>query len=701
MDNDNTFPWLEGLNPDQRGRRWKARKKRLLVTAGAGSGKTFVIVRRIAHLIRGRGISPERILAITFTRNAAREMLDRVNAELGDRFDTKPEIKTFHALCYKILRQNSKKVSEQGFTLAVDSSPSEDSSPQELDGRPLRSKSDVVTQALERCLEDRTFRRRFRGYLLRYHAEAAESDSGAGLSDNRETRFMTAAGVEVRSMAEREIANFFHERRVTFEYSKTVECAGKTIQADFYLPGQDTYLEVWEDSPGSKGRLRKAKQAFYTGNNLKLIQVRSAEILEPEALAARLELQLNLETKADDRSGQSYFARLNNESTGLPQALKSFLSAFEETLDKMRNRGVEAGVMKQRLESLKSPRASEFYELFFSLFEKYIEVKDQAGVLDFNDLIETTIKLLRTDIHLRERYRDRWSQVLVDEYQDVNDPQVRFLKEIVGERSTLVCVGDDWQSIYGFRGSNVAHIQDFEKEFRGAANVNLRVNYRSGKSIVEYSNYIIRRSRKYREKEVYALNASVSPVRYQKVSRLNRDGLGFVVSEVRKLVDFGHVLPDDILILYRRASAFRNLGLSLQSAGLKVRHETIHGAKGLEAKVVFIWGLVGGKGGFPSIWDSGEIMRVVEPYDVDRRMDEERRVFHVATTRARELLYLISEKNNLSEFLKNNPARFFDFRALDKHIKDIGNDNCAVCGSMLKDDYLFCPYCYNGLKIKK
>ena len=289
----------------------------------------------------------------------------------------------------------------------------------------------------------------------------------------------------------------------------------------------------------------------------------------------------------------------------------------------------------------------------------------------------------------------------MDEYQDVNDPQVRLLKEIVGESTSLVCVGDDWQSIYGFRGSNVAHIQDFEKEFKGASNVNLRVNYRSGKSIVDYSNFIIRHSRKYREKEVHALNASISPIRYQKVGRLNRDGLGFVVSEVKKLAEHGYALPEDVLILYRRASAFRNLGLTLQSAGLKVRHETIHGAKGLEARAVFIWGLVGGKGGFPSIWDAGEIMRVVEPYDVDRRMDEERRIFHVAATRARELLYLISEKNNLSEFLKNNPARFFDYRTLDKHINNIEEDNCPVCGGILKRNYLFCPHCYNGLKTRK
>ena len=293
MDKDNLSPWLEGLNPDQRAA-VESGEKRLLVTAGAGSGKTFVIVRRIMHLVRGKGVSPDTILAITFTRNAAREMLERVSAELGDLYEKKPEIKTFHALCYKILKQNSKKVSENGFTLAVDSTVSIDSPSQELDGKPLRSKSDVINQALEHCLEDRTFRRKFRGYLLRYHAEVAEYDSGAGLSDDRETRFMTAAGVEVRSMAEREVANFLHERNVEFEYSKQVEIERKRIQADFYLPGHDTYLEVWEDLPGSRGRLRKAKQAFYSGNNLKMIQVRSAEILEPEALATRLKLQLDL-----------------------------------------------------------------------------------------------------------------------------------------------------------------------------------------------------------------------------------------------------------------------------------------------------------------------------------------------------------------------------------------------------------------------
>jgi superfamily I DNA/RNA helicase len=267
----------------------------------------------------------------------------------------------------------------------------------------------------------------------------------------------------------------------------------------------------------------------------------------------------------------------------------------------------------------------------------------------------------------------------------------------------LTCVGDDWQSIYGFRGSEVAHILNFEKEFPSPEVVPLRVNYRNGGPVVDIANLSIRRCAEYRDKPSIALKLSTEPVILYRARRLNDDGVGYVSEKIRELVEGLGYNPGDILILYRRSASFRLLAEVLREAGLKVRHETIHGAKGLEAPVVFLWALVGGRGGFPSIWEEGRIMRLLLPFQKLHRMDEERRIFYVALTRASERLFLITEQHNASKFLENVSNRYFsapppglepETGRLDKPWP------CPSCKDLLLPEYRFCPFCFHGLEEK-
>jgi DNA helicase IV len=695
-------PLFEELNPDQKSA-VTSRDRLLLVTAGAGSGKTFVIIRKICYLVQECGVRPERVLAITFTRNAAREMRERLREtlkpEVADSgYSARFTVRTFHALCYLILQKHWPLVFSKPFRLVVDRVPGD----KQKAAQERQTKSELLKAAVARCLSGRDFRIDFKRYLWDYLLEADEADRFGGRDDPRIPGLTSLAGIRVRSYAERDIANWLYERGLAFHYNQPVSWIKKPLRPDFYIPEADTYLEVWDyTDPGSRS-LRREKVNQYRIHGKRLMEVERKELLDFATLEKKFRELLPELHQSDQKAGVKKLLgldRLENPDTGYPGALNSFISLAEEVLDRLKNHSVNPEELAGRVAREKNRRTRSFYRLFLQVYRSYQEILQEEGALDFNDLILQAVDLLRRNPELRQSYRKRWSHILVDEYQDVNSPQVLLLKELVGPESHLTCVGDDWQSIYGFRGSNVEHIQNFSEEFPGARTVNLRLNYRSGASIVGFSSHAIRRCKRYTDKQLVALNRDLQRIVLYRAGRLYDDGVGYVAARISELIEVGAYGPQDILILYRRSSSFRLLAEALRNQDLRVRHETIHAAKGLEAPCVFLWGLVGGRGGFPSIWRDKGIMRLIMPRDFDLRMDEERRIFYVALTRARQRLYLVTEKNNASEFLQGAPPQYFvrQDQSGEKQEPVTIADSCLGCGKTLLPEWRFCPFCYLGL----
>jgi hypothetical protein len=135
-----------------------------------------------------------------------------------------------------------------------------------------------------------------------------------------------------------------------------------------------------------------------------------------------------------------------------------------------------------------------------------------------------------------------------------------------------------------------------------------------------------------------------------------------------------------------------------KNEGIRINGKTIHASKGLEAKVVFIIGLVDGSGGFPDVWLDDRIFQVIKKSDVDLLLEEERRLFYVAITRAKEKLFLITEKGNESSFIKEIPS-IYTVRNINELLPIVNKlILCKKCSSQLEGLYKFCPYC--GLKIQ-
>ena len=242
-------------------------------------------------------------------------------------------------------------------------------------------------------------------------------------------------------------------------------------------------------------------------------------------------------------------------------------------------------------------------------------------------------------------------------YPAVKDIFVELIKLLLTKDNNLFAVGDDWQSIYGFRGSEVVFIVNFNKDFIDMKRIILPFNYRSGESIVEASNIVIRKNPNQIDKKIEAFSKKNDEKIFQYNAINELDGAKFVVEAAKNYSQKGYSFQD-ILFLYRRTLHLIPYREYFKSQNFKINAKTIHGSKGLEANIVFLIGLSSGCFGFPYVWEDERIIQIIKKTDLIKKEEEERRIFYVAMTRAKERLFLISEKNNESEYCEDIPPKF-------------------------------------------
>jgi len=150
------------------------------------------------------------------------------------------------------------------------------------------------------------------------------------------------------------------------------------------------------------------------------------------------------------------------------------------------------------------------------VFRTYEEERQKNGALDFDDLLLDWLRLLECP-DIREKYREKFEHILIDEYQDTNKIQYQIVRKLVNERRNICVVGDDWQSIYAWRGADYQNILNFERDFKGAAVIKLEQNYRSTKPILDAANKVIKENVNRTEKTIWTANESGMPIEVVRV----------------------------------------------------------------------------------------------------------------------------------------------------------------------------------------
>ncbi len=692
---------------------------RVLVLAGAGSGKTKTLLQRIQYLIDKKEVRPSEILGITFTRAAANEMIDRliISADTSGQYEKilsdvrQPRyeldktrrsftlkhkwisgltIKTFHSLCYTILRQYGANEFDNKFRILLDSKTDNDE--EFINATAPELAIDVMQKILIERSKSNEFLLDFKRYILDYYVDKRHLKEGPHKDLNAYTKdFTTLDGTKVRSKSEQYIADWLYRHSIKYKYEATLTVENFSFRPDFFIPSANLCIEHVSDK--SYPMADKLKE--YKRGGLHCVQTHDR--ITKDTSLFNHELDRIFAGRLPDDYHSKIVLNFSEELKGYLGYVKDCLTQVLRVMDMIKTEGLSVEEIQLNSSRDQHERVRSFYGLALPLIEDYSKYCVNKSYLDFNDLISTTISLCRNNPDILQMLQSTFKYILVDEFQDVNNLQVDLLNLTLTPESRLFCVGDDWQSIYGFRGSNVNYIIDFQKHFPGSRLIKLDTNYRSTTNIVEASNEVIKYNKYKVDKEIFAFKKSTTKIRVFAGSS-KEENAKFTAEEVSSLYEQGFGV-DDILFLYRRTKMLEPYREEFNARGMKLKGKTIHGAKGLEARIVFIIGLTDGPGGFPDVWLMDRIYQTIKKSDVNLLMEEERRLFYVALTRAKEKVYLLTEKGSESRFLDEIPDGLIEKKSSE--FKPIVEEveTCKNCNCKLDESFTFCPYC--GMKINK
>ncbi|MDP2759059.1 MAG: UvrD-helicase domain-containing protein [Sideroxyarcus sp.] len=237
----------------------------------------------------------------------------------------------------------------------------------------------------------------------------------------------------------------------------------------------------------------------------------------------------------------------------IPREMQSFISGSKE--QGLRASGVEA--------------YDPYTRRKVEVFAEYDAQCQREGVVDFSELLLRCYELLSRNQQLREHYQERFKHILVDEFQDTNPLQYRWLKLLAGRDNSLFAVGDDDQSIYAFRGANVGNMQELLRDFHVENVIKLEQNYRSHGNILDAANALITNNRNRLGKNLWTSESGGEQLRVYE-AETDVDEAGFIVEEIRELKCEGVNLTE-MALLYRSNAQSRVLEHALVSAGLSYR----------------------------------------------------------------------------------------------------------------------------------
>ncbi len=635
--------------------------KRILVLAGAGSGKTKVLTKRYVHLVKNKSIHRDKVLAVTFTTEAVKQMTDRVSEELNIKSeDLKKNIRTFHSLCAGILRQHEQ------FNIVDE-----------------KQQREIIENILYDNKDNQEIMESMYNYIKDNILEKVKSkDNKNSLYqqikskpfDIYNRKIKTKSGIDVRSKSERDIANFLTSLGVTWEYERPVNWADATFKPDFTVE-EDIYIEHWaynDQTPefsliNKKKYLehRRWKEDQFIKHKRTLISIEENEMLDLQKLQLRLSDEIGRLTKKKFQKEEIIDLLTLDLYPQYKKSYDHFIEEVIEIINLIKSRLMEIKDVKELVRDEEKEKVINFYRVLMPVMEEYGKILQRTdySYKDFNDLIKDAVKLLREDDSRRKYYQNMYSFILVDEYQDVSYGEVELLKLLVNSNTSLFVVGDDWQSIYGWRGSDVSYILHFDDDFGDYERIDLPINYRSTKNIVDASSYFIQLKERQYKKDIKCCGEKEKDD--SKIIEVNtRDDFQaaeYIVSTINQLKKDNNSLKDSDFLILKRSSKISQLYEGVLKKHMpSIKTKTIHWSKGTEFDYVFVLGLKTGIYGFPNIYADKDIKQVIMNIPIEDKEEEERRLFYVAMTRAKKKLFLITEKNNESEFVKEIPEIYKD-----------------------------------------
>ena len=649
---------------------------RNLAVAAAGSGKTSVIVAKAGWLVWRGYRHPSELLLLAFARDAQKELEERLQHRLGDETARDLTVRTFHSLGMSIIGQ----AEGERPTLAK---AAEDS----------RALSDLLKAIIDDLCTERTFAgillKWFQAHFAPYRSEHEFQSMGEYWDYVRQHDIRSLKGEKVRGYQECVIANFLYLNGVPYEYEaiyehKTATPERRQYQPDFYLPEAGVYIEHFGlDASGDPAPFMNKKEYLQSMEWKRWCHVKYGttliETFSHEHDAGKLTENLAEKLAIHGVTLSSVppvdvFAVLNEQGRIDPftRLVAIFLQHYKGDRLSFREVARRATSVRDRL------RAEAFLAVFKPIFQRYQEALSERGEIDFHDMINKATEHVEAG-----RYCSPFGYILVDEFQDISPGRARLLKALLDQSPTvqLFAVGDDWQSIYRFSGSDTAVMREFGVHFGYSKRIYLETTFRCADRIVSVATKFILSNTAQIKKNVrstrQAVGTSVHIGLPDKKCSLLRETLDKIAADMAH-----HDRGSTVLLLgrYRHMRPENMSELARQYPGLQLSYMTVHRSKGLEADYVVVLGLCPGKYGFPTEINDDPLLDLVLAEPEGHPNAEERRLFYVAITRAKHCVYLLADDGAPSSFVKE---------LID------GEYDVAVFGRLSEND-VPCPRCAEG-----
>lgn len=637
-----------------------------LVIAGAGTGKTSAIVGKAAYILRRGLAKPEEVLLLSFGRDVKKEIYRRIRS-LGLNLD----VKTFHSLGLSIIAE------------VEDKKPSV--SELSTDNAKLEKK---IEEFINANLVDEHFSKLLNEYFL-YHLHPYESmfnfkNRGEYIDYLKRQEVRSLKGDLVKSFEECEIANFLYVNGINYEYEreyeiKTASKKYRQYRPDFYLSDYGIYIEHLAlnrsgNTPPFFDQERyiediEWKRNQHATNQTRLIETYSYEKSEGTLLRNLTEKLLGYKVEFNKLPEERIFEEINK--LGYVNRFADLLSTF---LNLFKSSNLSIIELKERANLTKSrERAESFVDLFSYILASYNNSLISSGDVDFNDMICLSEKYVAAD-----NYDVKYRYILVDEFQDISQSRYRLLRTIIGKNPDcrVFCVGDDWQSIYRFTGSDLSLMTEFSKYFGYTKPLILDKSFRFNDKICDFSSRFILQNPNQISKELETIEKAERPT----VKVTFADSLHDSIEQILEEISSKSLKKASVFVIGRyNYQEPKNLDeLKQRFPKVTVRFVTAHSSKGTEADYVILIGMRSGVFGFPCQIVDDPLLDLVLAKADSFPNAEERRLFYVAVTRAKREVYLLVERVFPSQFITEVLNNGYEISVVGK---GTNIPKCPECGT--------------------
>jgi DNA helicase-4 len=677
-----------------------------LIIAGAGSGKTLTILAKVKYLLEQKNVTPENILLLSFTKKTVDELNERLKKiGLGARATT------FHKVGYDTIKKYQATL-------------------------PAVTNENTVSNIVKGYLQKEIFdnEEALKAYIVyvacymnipegheSYESLGEKIDTEKGidfqtlkskcdepLNKVAKASLDTIQGEKVKSVEELTIANFLYLNGIEYEYEKKYPFGEILYRPDFYLKDYDIYLEHFGVDENNRAKWltpfkekeyveqMELKREAHKTHNTKLLETYSyynRDNVLLDKLAAMLQ---NEKVVFKPRDVKSIFTKVTDNDKNFGKEITKLIETFI-TLSKSRQLDYDSITSlfldrKKAVNDFMLKRQETFLKFALPILKKYDTILNDLNEIDFNDMINQA-----TDLIKENKPQYTYQHIIIDEYQDISYSRfnlITAIRALSGAR--LICVGDDWQSIYRFAGSDISLFSNFEKYVGKHEQLFIEQTYRNSQSLIDITSKYIQKNTKQIPKNPKSKKELLeNPIQFVYYSPNNAETV--FINEIQALLDKNGNTP--ILVLGRHSFDInefikltpnssikyyeRNDRLEIKGfEDIDIKYITVHKSKGLEADNVIVLNLKNHLLGFPNKMTDDPMLSLLLSDDEAYRFAEERRLFYVALTRT---------KNKVVLLIPTDASLFTEELIIDNELLFTTNNE--------KLSQTNCPYCQTGYLI--